>query len=46
MLEILGLDGSFNPVVTSTDVARAKPAPDCYLRAAELLSVPAPGSAR
>jgi HAD superfamily hydrolase (TIGR01509 family) len=40
VLEILGLEGVFDPVVTSTDVARAKPAPDCYLRAAELLGVP------
>jgi beta-phosphoglucomutase-like phosphatase (HAD superfamily) len=42
VLEILGLAGTFDPVVTSTDVPRAKPAPDCYLRAADLLGV-APG---
>jgi HAD superfamily hydrolase (TIGR01509 family) len=39
VLEILGLAGAFDPVVTSTDVLRAKPAPDCYLRAAALLGV-------
>jgi HAD superfamily hydrolase (TIGR01509 family) len=37
VLEILGLAAAFDPVVTSTDVPRAKPAPDCYLRAARLL---------
>jgi HAD superfamily hydrolase (TIGR01509 family) len=40
VLEILGLAAAFDPVVTSTDVPRAKPAPDCYLRAAEGLGVP------
>lgn len=40
VLEILGFAGVFEPVVTSTDVPRAKPAPDCYLRAAGLLGVP------
>jgi HAD superfamily hydrolase (TIGR01509 family) len=30
MLGIMGLDGRFSPVVTSNDVSRAKPAPDCY----------------
>jgi HAD superfamily hydrolase (TIGR01549 family) len=39
VLEILGLSGAFDPVVTATDVPRAKPAPDCYLRAAEALGV-------
>ncbi len=37
VLEILGFRGIFDPVVTSNDVPRAKPAPDCYLSAAELL---------
>jgi HAD superfamily hydrolase (TIGR01509 family) len=39
VLEILGFSGMFDPVVTATDVPRAKPAPDCYLRAAEGLGV-------
>jgi HAD superfamily hydrolase (TIGR01509 family) len=37
VLEILGFRGVFDPVVTSNDVPRAKPAPDCYLSAARLL---------
>jgi HAD superfamily hydrolase (TIGR01509 family) len=37
VLEILGFSGLFDPVITSNDVPRAKPAPDCYLSAAELL---------
>ena len=37
VLEILGFGGLFDPVVTSDDVPRAKPAPDCYLSAARLL---------
>jgi beta-phosphoglucomutase-like phosphatase (HAD superfamily) len=40
VLEILGFSGLFDPVVTSDDVPRAKPAPDCYLSAAELLGKP------
>jgi beta-phosphoglucomutase-like phosphatase (HAD superfamily) len=40
VLEILGLAAGFDPVVTSTDVPRAKPARDLYLRAAEALGVP------
>jgi HAD superfamily hydrolase (TIGR01509 family) len=39
VLEILGCAGTFDAVVTSSDVPRAKPAPDCYLRAAEALGV-------
>jgi beta-phosphoglucomutase-like phosphatase (HAD superfamily) len=39
VLEILGLAGTFDPIVTATDVPRAKPAPDCYLRAAAGLGV-------
>jgi HAD superfamily hydrolase (TIGR01509 family) len=35
-----GIDGYFNHVVTSSDVARPKPAPDLYLLAAERLGVP------
>jgi HAD superfamily hydrolase (TIGR01509 family) len=37
VLEILGFSGLFDPVITSDDVPRAKPAPDCYLSAARLL---------
>jgi HAD superfamily hydrolase (TIGR01509 family) len=37
MLGLMGLAGVFDPVVTSDDVPRAKPAPDCYVRAFELL---------
>jgi HAD superfamily hydrolase (TIGR01509 family) len=37
MLERIGLDGIFSPIVTSDDVPAAKPAPDCYLLAAERL---------
>jgi HAD superfamily hydrolase (TIGR01509 family) len=40
VLEILGFAGLFDPVVTSDDVPRAKPAPDCYLSAAGLLGKP------
>jgi beta-phosphoglucomutase-like phosphatase (HAD superfamily) len=41
MLERLGFEGWFEPVVTCDDVAHAKPAPDCYLLAIERLGVPA-----
>ena len=37
----LGLHGVFGAVVSSDDVPTGKPAPDVYLRAAELLGVPA-----
>ncbi len=37
----LGFEGWFDPVVTCDDVARAKPAPDCYALAIERLGVPA-----
>jgi HAD superfamily hydrolase (TIGR01509 family) len=37
MLAGLGFEGWFDPVVTSDDVARAKPAPDCYALAIERL---------
>ncbi len=40
MLEVLGLSETFCPVVTSDDVPSAKPAPDCYLLAAQLLGLP------
>lgn len=36
----LGLDGAFGAVVTASDVARAKPAPDLYLAAAARLGLP------
>jgi HAD superfamily hydrolase (TIGR01509 family) len=41
VLEAAGLAGRFEAVVTSGDVAAPKPAPDVYLRAAELLGSPA-----
>jgi len=41
MLARLGFDGWFEPIVTSDDVAHAKPAPDVYLLAIERLGVPA-----
>lgn len=34
MLERIGFQGVFSPIVTSDDVPAAKPAPDCYLLAA------------
>ncbi len=37
VLEKLGLPVRFQVVVTADDVPQAKPAPDCYFRAAELL---------
>ena len=40
ILEGAGLLAPFRAVVGVDDVARSKPAPDCYLRAAELLGVP------
>ena len=38
-LEAVGLDGIFDVVITLDDVPVGKPAPDCYLRALELLGV-------
>jgi len=40
MLDMTGLRGMFSAFVAFEDVPRAKPAPDCYLRAAELLDTP------
>ncbi len=37
MISHLGIADLFDPIVTSDDVTRAKPAPDCYLLAAERL---------
>jgi len=37
MISHLGVAERFNPIITSDDVNRAKPAPDCYLLAAERL---------
>ncbi len=37
MLERIGLNEVFSPIVTSDDVPAAKPAPDCYLLAADRL---------
>lgn len=39
-LEVVGISELFDAVVTAEDVKRGKPAPDVFLRAAELLSVP------
>ena len=39
LLERIGLHGIFSPIVTSDDVRASKPAPDCYLLAAELLGI-------
>lgn len=36
----MGIAGSFQAIVNGEDVARGKPHPDVYLRAAELLGVP------
>ena len=41
MLAAAGLAAVFDVVVTSEDVAEPKPAPDVYLRTAELLGSPA-----
>ena len=41
-LGAIGLAGDFKVVVTGDDVARGKPAPDVFLRAAERLSVRSP----
>lgn len=41
VLESAGLDGRFRVVVTADMIERAKPAPDIYLKAAELLGVDA-----
>lgn len=38
-LDLAGIAGSFNLVITLDDVARAKPAPDAYLLAAERMGV-------
>ena len=40
VLEIEGLRGYFTAVVSASPVVRGKPAPDMFLRAAELLGVP------
>ena len=40
-LETIGLAGAFDVMVTGSDVVEGKPAPDIYLKAAELLGVPA-----
>jgi HAD superfamily hydrolase (TIGR01509 family) len=41
VMESCGLDGRFRVVVTADVIEHAKPAPDTYQRAAELLGVPA-----
>jgi HAD superfamily hydrolase (TIGR01509 family) len=40
MLDIMGVRGVFDVIVAYEDVPRPKPAPDSYLRAAELLGFP------
>ncbi len=42
VLESAGLDGRFRVVVTADMIQHAKPAPDIYLKAAELLGIDAP----
>lgn len=37
VIELAGLDGAFEAVVSSAEVERGKPAPDVYLRSCELL---------
>jgi HAD superfamily hydrolase (TIGR01509 family) len=39
MLGLMGFSGRFSPIVTSTEVRRAKPAPDCYRAAVEKLGM-------
>jgi len=39
VLGMMGFTGVFDPVITSDDVRRTKPAPDCYLLAAERMGV-------
>jgi beta-phosphoglucomutase-like phosphatase (HAD superfamily) len=39
ILERAGLLGSFRGIVSADDVSRSKPAPDAYLRAADVLGV-------
>ena len=36
----MGFEGWFDPIITSDDVSRAKPAPDCYALAIQRLGVP------
>jgi HAD superfamily hydrolase (TIGR01509 family) len=43
VLDIEGLRRFFRAVVTDTDIPRGKPAPDIFLRTAELLQVPPSG---
>jgi HAD superfamily hydrolase (TIGR01509 family) len=41
VIELAGLKDCFEALVSSAEVARGKPAPDVYLRACELLNIPA-----
>jgi len=41
VLDLAGIRDAFGVIVSSAEVPRGKPAPDTYLRAAELLGVPA-----
>jgi HAD superfamily hydrolase (TIGR01509 family) len=41
VIELAGLEDCFDALVSSAEVARGKPAPDVYLRACELLGIPA-----
>jgi HAD superfamily hydrolase (TIGR01509 family) len=45
VLEATGLEKLFEAIVSSEEVPRGKPAPDVYLRAAELLELPPAGIA-
>lgn len=38
-LSILGLESHFNPIITADDVQNFKPAPDTFLKCAELMGV-------
>ncbi|NTW70369.1 MAG: beta-phosphoglucomutase family hydrolase [Chlorobiaceae bacterium] len=40
VLDLLGIDGRFQAIVDPSQVEHGKPAPDIFLRAAELLDVP------
>jgi beta-phosphoglucomutase-like phosphatase (HAD superfamily) len=40
-LDAVGITGLFDVIVTADDVGHSKPAPDVYLRAMQLLNVPA-----
>jgi HAD superfamily hydrolase (TIGR01509 family) len=43
VLDKLDLSASFSPIVSGEDVAQGKPAPDIFLRTADLLEIPPAG---